>query len=271
MKRVILLLLTVFSVTSCCPVKTLFLNKESRTGEEENLTQDEMLAKLGGEWINEEFHDVLVETRSPLLASQSCPQSDLRIYRNGNGYKVLEGHNFHDAGVYNIAKIEKNNEESDTYILYRGDPPLKDKIEIKFYPGNGEADKIYYHYLESTYRSTYSGYFIKLQKDLAEYVNENSIAGEYYDADGIEYVFNVDGTFKMAEREGEYKVNVDSVFRKTDLFWIVGKKERRPSPSSYGFKIAGNKLYLFNLTYHEADVIKREEKPIMILTKKEGK
>ena len=187
---------------------------------------DEVVSDLPlqlGDYLTVEYIDHLMQTRSPMTASE---QSDKRRHCNVDfDSKVKEVYfgfdNFHDSEALYVTDSGLRNVKK----IYGQTPAkLKALSRSEFFITVEGKTLIYRHV-----------------GNLKEYIARNTVAGKYKDNMGGLYTFTEEGLATFPGRSFKYEVPTDFMFGFDQVY------EKRQDGEAYGFKVVNNELQLFKI------------------------
>ena len=217
-------------------------------------TKEEMVLKITGTWVNEEYKNNLNSTKSPYRSICELPWIEIGSENNEIFYN--EYLNFHEGGTGgNITDIVFDADKN------RYDIELKSYFEnslIELNPSilvsenQGEGNSIIYTNQEGEIVHQ----FFKIDKSPELYANEVILAGSYKDSKGNQYTFTNDGKAIWPKESFNYKIQLDFIgqptfadengdFYEADYFMRVSDDGFGFEDSIYSYEIKGEQLLIF--------------------------
>ena len=216
--------------------------------------------KISGFWINQQFADILKDTRSPKDAYY--PNGMYVPFFEVKGNSIQWG--IHDGDGFGIGYLEESNVKNQYNVI----DTKNNKTPHKFIFKSDSLKTL--TWIGDFYKaSQVVQRFFKLKDSVQHYCNKVVIGGVYQDNKNMKYEFLANGNASWPNKEFKYSVGLDFTFDSTN-YLINWSKQTEDGYISYGFRWQGNKLLLFReLPWDEeyGEQTRLEEKPFLILTK----
>jgi len=195
-----------------------------------------------GEYLNNEYSDILRQTHSPAMAGNN---SDYRQYiRVGfnskrNEFYIRPMGNFHE-GLEGLVIDKSLNILKDDFGSAPSKLTLISKVAFSI---KVDGKELKYSYIEN----------------LKKYIARNTIAGKYVGKNEDKYLFTEDGEAIFPDRDFRYEVATDVISGVDYLLEVLP----HGVGNLYGFKLNKNELELYKMGGPMGDV--PEEKPFITL------
>ncbi|MDX9889037.1 MAG: hypothetical protein RBS51_07260 [Anaerovoracaceae bacterium] len=274
MKKAILLVmvLVMFSFLACSS-----LEETKEDAEIGVYTKEEMVLKITGTWVNEEYKNNLTSTKSPYRSICELPW--LEILADNNEIFYNEYLNFHEGGtggtITDIVFDADNNRYDIELKSYFENSLIELQPSIIISENPGEGSSIIYTNQEGEIVHQ----FFQIDKSPALYANEVILAGSYKDSEGNQYTFTNDGKAIWPQESFDYQIQLDFIgqptfadengdFYEADYFMRVSKDGLAFEDSIYSYEIKGEQLLIFKGHGQEGLYLYQLNKnPDLVLTK----
>lgn len=274
MKKAILLVivLVMFAFVACGS-----LDEGKEDAEITAYTKEEMVEKITGTWVNEEYKNNLNSTKSPYRSICELPWIDIRAENNEIFYD--EYLNFHEGGtggtITDIIFVSDENRYDIELKAYFENSLVELNPSILISENQGEGDRIIYRDQEGEIVHQ----FFKIGKSPQLYANEVILAGSYQDSDGNQYTFIKDGKALWPKESFDYQIQLDFMGPPTfadengdvyeaDYFMRVSEDGFSIEDSIYAYEIKGEELLIFKGYGEEGDPFYQiNNTPDLVLTK----
>jgi hypothetical protein len=224
------------------------------------ITSEQLLQKLEGIWIREEYISVLEKTKSPLMAIKELSEVQINFVKNDDkNFEFCIIYNYHEGVSREIEKLR----------------PFKEgKFNIGLTGKYGSDQKEQYFLqvdsLENPSKMTFEyqrGKFnlIKIdERDEEDFVNKVVLSGKYRDQTGEIYVFEDNRIARWLNESFKYRVGLDFVFGNHNDIWLVDDKDKNLG-IYYTYEWKDNRLFVYRASIPEGEAVVPEEEPFLIL------
>jgi len=226
---------------------------------ETSINTKDILSELKGKWISEKYSKTLESQKNEKSVYPDVEHPYLEISKNNNQYGLFCSESFHegyDGFIKNIKPTSKEN----CYELIFDDEQLANQL-IYITKTNNIINRI--TYCEENY--------IRIHEEPEVYVNKIVLAGKYKDKKGNQYLFNDNQTARWTDKSFTYEIILDSIQSNGNFGLIFVKTEESKkdsvenNPLYYGFKINGNKLYIYKTKEIKGGQLTILESPFLVL------
>ena len=231
-------------------------------------------ADLQGEWLNKEYYERLIVTKSPREAVQGIYYTSFSIIPEQDNYEWIQIFNFHEGLRFNVTGLQPETESNIYRIVFHekqraGHATRNDRFHIPSGKPINEIDWIFAPLYDKTTEKQRIT-FIRAEPDIQRLVNNTVLAGTYSDEKGKSFVFGENVIAQWPDTTFTYIVALDYVYKEPDNFYIIDERKGNIATVWYAFEWQENKLYIYTTHPHEVvkEKIYRDEKPLFVLTPK---
>jgi len=222
----------------------------ARTLSVNGLTLDD----LTGEWLNKQYYEALLATRSPKRSIMGICYTSMTFTKalSGNTYRWLRTLNFHEGLWFFISALESTGESGEYRPLFAGyqESGTNTENDQLIMGESVPSDEIEWRFTELYGDKNHLSIpFVRIPGGLDNFANRTVIAGRYTDEKNRVYEFTEDGTAVWPDTTFSYKIQIDTMFSQCDNFF-VGKtftEQKGTGFFRYGFSWGKNRLYLFRI------------------------
>jgi hypothetical protein len=200
-----------------------------------------------GGYLLEAYINVLMRTHEPRgAAKQIVDPQYFQANRTAGGYRLTLLNNFHEGFL--------------SLDLDEDGKSLNSKIDgivssSNFLPIDSKSFSIIYHGKKLIYR--YIG-------NLAQFVNEQTIAGVYVDSNNVRYQFTSDGFAVFPDKKFRFSVEVDPISF-TSFEFYYEEAPTHPWPI-FGFKIKNRKLLIYDVLGDGPGELSKKPRLVLVRT-----
>lgn len=230
------------------------------------------LHDLQGEWLNKEYYETLIATKSPQRAVQGVLYTSFSIVPKKEHHSWLQIFNFHDGLIFTITGLQQEPDHNTYRILFHdkqesGRDTYNDRFYVRDSKPVTEIDWIFtssYDKQGKEQRIT----FIRAEPDIQRFVNSKTLAGTYRDRNGRLFVFRENCVVQWPDTTFTYNVGLDYIFAACSNFWLYNEENKYTATMWYAFEWKDNKLNIYTTHFNEdvSERIERDEKPLFVLT-----
>jgi hypothetical protein len=218
-------------------------------------TKNDLLARLEGTWVNENYLNNLKELRAPIKAINKIGYPVFYIRKDKNQYVFNAVVEFHQGIGWIITDLIRLSKEK--FYEFK----LDNGRTIQFNVIDENQVKINRISIIDKDNKTIFVRIYDKEQEIQEYVNNMILAGEYKDSSGKLYRFKNNNIAQWPNRTFEYRLNLDPVFNQFDYFETKEKQSE-----IFGFEFVEGDLYIFKTKSRvNTEGLDKETKPFLIL------
>lgn len=228
------------------------------------ITSEQLLQKLEGIWIREEYISTLKKTKSPLKAIEGLSEVQINFGKNEDKkFELCIIYNYHEGVSREIEKL-----------MLLTDGKFDITLTTKYGSNQGEKYYLWVNSLENPSKMTFEyqrGKFnlIKIdEKDEEDFVNKAVLSGKYRDQAGEIYVFEDNRIARWPNESFKYRVGLDFIFGKYNDIWLIDDKDNNLD-IYYTYEWKDSRLFIYKALIPEGEAVIPEEEPFVILEKSE--